>query len=258
MSTLVSSTPSDFGKLSGGATHPELLDWLASRFVDSGWSLKSMHRMLVTSSTYRQSSMEKNEAAEAIDPLNHLWWRYERRRLDAEAIRDSVLAVSGRLNPELYGLPIFPPLPGDIAETVKYSENKWDTQLDQAGRKRSIYIYQQRTLNMPFMQAFDSTVCDESRPRRRTSVTPLQALSLFNGDFVNEEAAALARRIQREAGGSVQEKVRLSCRLVLGRPPTSEESRYFGRLLGQAADADAALNGLCRVLLNANEFVYID
>ena len=251
-------TPSDFGKLSGGATHPELLDWLAWRFVDSGWSLKSMHRMLVTSSTYRQSSMEKNEAAAAIDPLNHLWWRYERRRLDAEAIRDSVLAVSGRLNPELYGLPIFPPLPGDIAETVKYSENKWDTQLDQAGRKRSIYIYQQRTLNMPFMQAFDSTVCDESRPRRRTSVTPLQALSLFNGDFVNEEATALARRIQREAGGSVQEKVRLSCRLVLGRPPTSEESRYFGRLLGQAADADAALNGLCRVLLNANEFVYID
>ena len=217
-----------------------------------------MHRLIVTSSTYRQSSLVKNEAALTVDPLNNLWWRCERRRLDAEAIRDSVLAVSGRLNPELYGLPIFPPLPGDIAETVKYSENKWDTQLDHAGRKRSIYIYQQRTLNMPFMQAFDSTVCDESRPRRRTSVTPLQALSLFNGDFVNEEAAALARRIQREAGGSVQEKVRLACRLALGRPPTAEESRYFGRLLGQAADADAALNGFCRVLLNANEFVYID
>ena len=251
-------TPSDFGKLSGGVTHPGLLDWLAGRFVDSGWSLKSMHRLIVTSSTYRQSSLVKNEAALTVDPLNNLWWRCERRRLDAEAIRDSVLAVRGRLNPELYGLPIFPPLPGDIAETVKYSENKWDTQLDHAGRKRSIYIYQQRTLNMPFMQAFDSTVCDESRPRRRTSVTPLQALSLFNGDFVNEEAAALARRIQREAGESVEEKVRLACRLALGRPPTAEESRYFGRLLGQGTDVDAALNGFCRVLLNANEFVYID
>ena len=251
-------TPSDFGKLSGGATHPELLDWLAGRFVDSGWSLKAMHRLLVTSSTYRQSSLVKNEAAEAVDPLNNLWWRYEQRRLDAEAIRDSVLAASGRLNPELYGLPIFPPLPGDIAETVKYSENKWDTQVDHAGRKRSIYIYQQRTLNMPFMQAFDSTVCDESRPRRRTSVTPLQALSLFNGDFVNEEADALAKRIRREAGGGIGEQVRLACRLAFGRLPSQDEAKHFTDFLGQAQNKDDALTGFCRVLLNANEFVYID
>ena len=217
-----------------------------------------MHRLLVTSSTYRQSSLVKNEAAEAVDPLNNLWWRYEQRRLDAEVIRDSVLAASGRLNPELYGLPIFPPLPGDIAETVKYSENKWDTQVDHAGRKRSIYIYQQRTLNMPFMQAFDSTVCDESRPRRRTSVTPLQALSLFNGDFVNEEAAALAKRIRREAGESAEEKVRLAYRLALGRLPSQDEARRFMNFLGQAQNKDDALTGFCRVLLNTNEFVYID
>jgi len=251
-------TPSDFGKLSGGATHPRLLDWLAGRFVDSGWSLKAMHRLLVTSSTYRQSSLVKNVAAEMVDPLNDMWWRYEQRRLDAEAIRDSVLAVSGRLNPELYGLPIFPPLPGDIAETVKYSENKWDTQLDQAGRKRSIYIYQQRTLNMPFMQAFDSTVCDESRPRRRTSVTPLQALSLFNGDFVNEEAAALAKRIRREAGDSVPEQIRLAYRYTLSRSPSAEEASRFREILAQADNPADAINGFCRVLFNTNEFVYID
>ena len=251
-------TPSDFGKLSGGATHPGLIDWLAKRFVDSGWSLKAMHRLLVTSSTYRQSSLVENAAAESADPLNDLWWRYEQRRLDAEAIRDSVLAASGRLNPELYGLPIFPPLPGDIAETVKYSENKWDTQLDHTGRKRSIYIYQQRTLNMPFMQAFDSTVCDESRPRRRTSVTPLQALSLFNGDFVNEEAAALARRIRREAGGGIGEQVRLAYRLAFSRSPTPEEAGHFAKFLGQAENTGDALTGFCRVLLNTNEFVYID
>ena len=251
-------TPSDFGKLSGGATHPRLLDWLAKRFVDSGWSLKAMHRLLVTSSTYRQSSLVRNEAGESVDPVNDLWWHYEQRRLDAEAIRDSVLAVSGRLNPELYGLPIFPPLPGDIAETVKYNENKWDTQLDHAGRKRSIYIYQQRTLNMPFMQAFDSTVCDESRPRRRTSVTPLQALSLFNGDFVNEEAAALAGRIRREAGEGKGEQVRLAYRLVFSRSPSPEEAGHFVEFLGQAEEGGDALVGFCRVLLNANEFVYID
>jgi hypothetical protein len=251
-------TPSDFGKLSGGATHPELLDWLARRFVDSDWSLKAMHRIIVTSSTYRQSSLVKNQTVTTVDPMNDLWWRYEQRRLDAEAIRDSVLAVSGRLNPELYGLPIFPPLPGDIAETVKYSENKWDTQLDQAGRKRSIYIYQQRTLNMPFMQAFDSTVCDESRPRRRTSVTPLQALSLFNGDFVNEEADALARRIRREAGEGKGEQVRLAYRLAFSRSPNPEEAGHFVKFLGQAEEADDALVGFCRVLLNASEFVYID
>ncbi len=251
-------TPSDFGKLSGGATHPGLLDWLAKYFVDNGWSLKAIHRLIVTSSTYRQSSLVKNQTATTIDPMNDLWWRYEQRRLDAEAIRDSVLTVSGRLNPELYGLPIFPPLPGDIAETVKYSENKWDTQLDQAGRKRSIYIYQQRTLNMPFMQAFDSTVCDESRSRRRTSVTPLQALSLFNGDFVNGEADALARRIRREAGEGKGEQVRLAYRLAFSRSPSPEEAVHFVKFLGQAEESDDALVGFCRVLLNANEFVYID
>ncbi len=251
-------TPSDFGKLSGGATHPGLLDWLAKYFVDNGWSLKAIHRLIVTSSTYRQSSLVKNQTATTIDPMNDLWWRYEQRRLDAEAIRDSVLTVSGRLNPELYGLPIFPPLPGDIAETVKYSENKWDTQLDQAGRKRSIYIYQQRTLNMPFMQAFDSIVCDESRSRRRTSVTPLQALSLFNGDFVNGEADALARRIRREAGEGKGEQVRLAYRLAFSRSPSPEEAGHFVKFLGQAEEAEDALVGFCRVLLNANEFVYID
>ena len=251
-------TPSDFGKLSGGASHPELLDWLAGQFVDHRWSLKAMHRLIVTSSTYKQSSFVENEAAEEADPLNDLWWKYEQRRLDAEAIRDSVLAASGRLNSELYGLPIFPPLPGDIAETVKYSQNKWDTQIGHEGRKRSIYIYQQRTLNMPFMQAFDSTVCDESRPRRRTSVTPLQALSLFNGDFVNEEANALAKRVQLEAAGSVPEQVRLAYRYVLSRPPSAEEAKRFGEFLAQSDDSAAALNGFCRVLLNTNEFVYVD
>ena len=251
-------TPSDFGKLSGGATHPELLDWLAREFISNRWSLKAMHRMILTSSTYRQSSFINNTTGQKNDPLNDLWWRFEQRRLDAEAIRDNVLSVSGRLNNELYGLPIFPPLPGDIAETVKYSENKWDTQIGHEGRKRSIYIYQQRTLNMPFMQAFDSTVCDESRPRRRTSVTPIQALSLFNGAFVNEEAKALAKRVYHEAGESIPEQISLTYRYVLSRMPSAEETRHFSEFLTQSENHTEALIGFCRVLLNTNEFVYID
>ena len=251
-------TPDNLGALGTKPSHPELLDFLATHFSDQhNWSLKSFIRFLVTSETWLQSSVP-SEAAKAKDPDNRLLGRMNVRRLEAEAIRDSVLTASGRLNDELYGLPIFPPLPGDIAETVKYSENKWDTQVGHEGRKRSIYIYQQRTLNMPFMQAFDSTVCDESRPRRRTSVTPLQALSLFNGDFVNEEAAALAKRVLREAGRSVPEQIRLAYRYTLSRPPSPEEAKHFGDLLGQAEDPAAALNGFCRVLLNTNEFVYID
>ena len=229
-------TPSDFGKPQRRRDASGVARLVGQAFLSTvAGGLKAMHRIIVTSSTYRQSSLVKNQTVTTVDPMNDLWWRYEQRRLDAEAIRDSVLAVSGRLNPELYGLPIFPPLPGDIAETVKYSENKWDTQLDQAGRKRSIYIYQQRTLNMPFMQAFDSTVCDESRPRRRTSVTPLQALSLFNGDFVNEEADALARRIRREAGEGKGEQVRLGLSpglLPFAKPGGSRAFREISRPSG--------------------------
>jgi hypothetical protein len=187
-----------------------------------------------------------------------LFWRFNRQRLTAEAIRDSVLSVSGRLNPEQGGLPIFPPLPGDVAETVKYSESKWDTQYGPMGRKRSIYIYQQRTLTMPFLQTFDALVCDQSRPRRRASVTPLQALAMYNGDFVNEEAKFFAQRVKQLAGEDTQSRIRHACELALSRPPTETESRQLRRLIESAKSPDEGLVGLCRVLYNTNEFAYID
>ncbi len=118
------------------------------QFVKSKWSIKALHRLIVTSSTWRQSSQIRNPKAAAIDPQNELLWRFNGRWLEAEAVRDSVLSFSGRLNPEHYGLPIFPPLPDDIEERVKYTNTKWDTQHGPDGRKRSIYIYQQRTLSL--------------------------------------------------------------------------------------------------------------
>lgn len=272
-------TPSDFGYLSGGPSHTLLLDWLAERFVAEKWSVKAMHRLIVNSATYRQSSHQaladasedsRLKRAREIDPDNRLLWQFNRRRLDAEAIRDNVLAVSGRLNPEQFGLPIFPPLPGDVAETVKYDNSKWDTQNGPEGRKRSIYIYQQRTLTMPLMQTFDSLVCEETRPRRRASVTPLQALAMYNGEFVNDEAAHFARRVAAECkNGSDKissdnkkpdrgKLIQTAFRLALGRSPSESERDNLLALLDASETREAGLVAVCRVLMNTNEFMYID
>jgi hypothetical protein len=252
------ATPSDFGALSDGASHPELLDWLAIHFVKNKWSIKAIHRLIVTSATYRQTSLHTNAKAAQLDPDNKLLWRFRRRRLEAEAVRDSVLTVSGRLNPEQFGLPIFPPLPGDIEERVKYSESKWNTQLGPEGRKRSIYIYQQRTLTMPFLQVFDSLVCDESRPRRRHSVTPLQALAMYNGDFVSGEARHFAERLKAEAGDDTAAQIELAFRIALARAPSGDEVHTMNQLIAATTSPDAGVVGMCRVLLNSNEFVYVD
>jgi hypothetical protein len=256
-------TPSDFGQLSGGPSHPELLDWLAEQFVENKWSVKAMHRLIVNSNTYRQSStadlaINGDNNPQSVDPDNTLLWRFQRRRLEAEAVRDSVLAVSGRLNPEHGGLPIFPPLPGDIAEAVKYNESKWDTQYGPEGRKRSIYIYQQRTLTTPLMQVFDSLVCEESRPQRPTSVTALQALAMYNGDFVNEEAGYFAERVRNDAGDDVAAQIEQAFQIALARPPSPEEIDYFTAFLAEIPSDRGPLTALCRILYNSNEFVYVD
>jgi len=252
------ATPSDFGKLSGGASHPGLIDWLARRFVDSKWSVKAMHRLIVNSATYRQSSRYQDSKAETADPENTLLWRFRPRRLEAEAVRDAVLAVSGRLNPEQSGLPIFPPLPEGLAEEVKYDDSKWAAQDGPEGRKRSIYIYQQRSMTMPFMQTFDSVVCDASRDRRQVSVTPLQALAMYNGRFANEEATHFAARVRKHAGESPVAQVQMAFKIALGREPSSDESERMQALMKSSAEGSDALAAVCRVLLNANEFVYVE
>jgi len=247
-------TPSDFGKLSGGPSHPELLDWLAVEFLKKNWSLKAMHRLMVTSSAYRQSSQSSEARAEEIDPDNRLLWRSNRRRLEAEAVRESVLAASGRLSGEVFGLPIFPPLPDGMEDRVKYSKSKWATDLGETARKRSIYIYQQRTLTMPFMQTFDGLVCEDTLPRRRSSVTPLQALAMYNGDFANEEAEHFAERVRKEAGDDPEEWIKRAFLIAFGRPPNPQETSELRAFAG----SEKGLAGLCRVLYNANEFVYVD
>jgi Protein of unknown function (DUF1553)/Protein of unknown function (DUF1549) len=249
------ATPSDFGKLSSGPSHPELLNWLANQLVASKWSIKAIHRLILNSTTWRQSS-NVDVAAQVTDPDNRLLWRFAPRRVEAEVIRDSVLAVSGRLNTEQFGLPIFPPLPEGVAESITSDASKWLTQFGPEGRKRSIYIYQQRSLSLPLMQTFDAIVCDAARDVRQNSVTPLQALAMYNGSLVSEEARHFADRVQQQAGTSEEGQIELAFRLALCRSPTRDEVERMSQLI-DASTTSERLPALCRVLLNSSEFVYL-
>ncbi len=252
-------TPSDFGRNGAPPTHPELLDWLAHRFIEQDWSIKAIHRLIMTSSAYRQASQASLPEAAEKDPDNLLLWRFPRRRLEGEAIRDSVLAVSGRLNPQMSDLPVFPPLPEDLDEAQKVQGfNTWETDAGPAARKRSIYIFQRRSLNFPLLETFDASVPTASCARRIDSITALQALSMYNGEFVNEESRHFAERVREEAGNDPKTQIDRAFELTYSRKPTELERRQALKFLDSLAGEDNPLAGLCRVLFNSSEFVYID
>ncbi|MBS1827122.1 MAG: PSD1 domain-containing protein [Acidobacteria bacterium] len=237
------ATPSDFGANGERPTHPELLDWLAHRFIDDKWSIKSMHRLMMTSAAYRQSSENAAHQSNVTDAENKLLWRFPRRRLEAEEIRDSILYLSGRLNTERGGPSIFPPLPEDLADFARYGRGgglMWEpNEKPEDALRRSIYIFHRRSLPLPSMASFDAPVFSESCDRRSATTTPLQALSMMNGYLVQEEAVHLARR-----AGTLEKAMNL----VLQRNPTPEEMQHL----------KGNLESLCRVLLNSNEFLYLD
>ena len=248
-------TPSDFGRNGDRPTHPELLDWLALRFAEDGWSLKSMHRLMLTSSTYRQSADNPGVAVPSPDPENRLLWRFNRRRLEAEAIRDSILFASGRLNTERRGPSVFPPLPDemkDLSRAARTGGSMWEpNERERDARRRSVYIFQRRSLPLPMMASFDAPVFNESCERRSVTTTPLQALSMMNGRLVNEEAAHLADRVEREAGDRRPDQVARLFEIVLNRPPDAAEQQRFLQFQG-------SLEAICRVMLNSNELLFVD
>jgi hypothetical protein len=252
------NTPSDFGRNGSRPTHPELLDWLALKFVESKWSIKAIHRLIMTSSTYRQTSLGPAEKkCEEIDPGNLLLWRMNRQRLEGEIIRDSVLAVSGRLNPDRGGPGIFPRLPVAMSERLRIKNLPiWEPSDGPETRKRSVYIYQRRQLEVPFLSVMDAPVFQTSCERRGVSTTALQSLMMLNGDLILQEAVHFAERVAREAGPKPAEQIRRAFQLALARPPTAEELKEAGGFLA-AADKEG-LVGLCRILFNTNEFVYVD
>jgi hypothetical protein len=248
-------TTSDFGKNGDRPSHPELLDWLAVQFMDDGWDIKAMHKRMLLSNAYRQAAENPAVADSTKDPDNRLLWRFNRRRLEAEAIRDSILEVSGRLNPEQGGPSVFPPLPADLADFARYGRTgglMWEpNEKEEDGRRRSVYIFQRRSLPLPMMASFDAIVFSESCERRGATTTPLQALAMMNGNLVQEESAFLARRIEKEAGPQRSGQIRRAFEIALNRPARPEELERFSEFGG-------SLDAICRVLLSSNEFLYVE
>ncbi len=247
------ATPSDFGTAGAEPSHPELLDWLASELIQGSWSLKSLHRLMVESATYRQSSRPTQEAL-TIDPENELFSRARRRRLDGEALRDALLAVSGTLSATLGGQPIFPSLPDELSGLTGIRAI-WPVSREVEQRsRRSLYVFARRNLRYPFFEAFDRPDSNASCPKRSTTTTAPQALTLLNSLQARDAAQALALRLEREAGADREGQVRLVFRLALSRDPVTEEMALGREFLAR----DPCLAHFCLAVLNTNEFLYID
>jgi hypothetical protein len=245
---IVAST-SDFGLRGERPTHPELLDWLALQFIEDGWDIKAMHKRMLLSSTYQQATTPSREARER-DPENRLFSRMNRLRLEGEIVRDSLLAVSGRLNRKMGGPSVFPAIP---PEAGRGSKGGWSVSTDaQDHVRRSVYIFVRRNLRFPWLQAFDLPDSNQSCPKRERSTTAPQALALMNAPEVGEAARALAERVQKEATTD-DARVLAVYRLALGRKPTATEARIAHDFLQHSP-----MTELCRALFNVNEFVYLD
>jgi Protein of unknown function (DUF1553)/Protein of unknown function (DUF1549) len=249
-------TPSDFGVMGDRPTHPELLDWLADWFVREGWSLKKLHRLILTSNTYRMNK-RWNPQYGSEDPENRLLWRMPYQRLDVEAIRDSMLAATGQLDRRMYGPSMYPEMPKEALASHSDPDKVWKPFDEREASRRTIYAFVKRSLVVPMLEVMD--LCDTTRTSARRAVTTVapQALTLFNGDFVNRQADHLAKRLQREAGSDPARQIELAYLLTLSRPPTAAEQAETLTFLRQNPGPQA-LRQLCRVLFNLNEFVYPD
>ena len=258
---LVRST-SNFGTQGDRPTHPELLDWLASEFVARGWSMKAMHRLIMTSQTYRMAS-RGNAAALSVDPTNDLLWRVDPRRLTAEEIRDSILAINGTLNLKMFGPSIFVDIPREVMAGQSQPGKGWGKSPPEEQSRRSIYIKVKRSLRPPILESFDVAETDRSAPVRFATVQPTQALGMINGGFLNEQAEVFAARLRNEAGDDVTKQVRLGLQLVTTRTPTDAEVQRGLALIAalraqENASPEVALKYFCLMALNLNELVYVD
>jgi hypothetical protein len=240
------STPSDFGTRCTPPRHPDLLDFVADRLMDDGWSLKSLHRLIVLSRTYQQSSFDRPDCRK-VDPENRLLWHYPRRRLDLEAMRDTLLLVAGRLDGRMGGRPV------DVAG-------------DPRNRRRTVYGLVDRQSLPAMFRAFDFASPDQSAERRPRTTVPQQALYGMNSPFVIEQARALAARASVGGAGTPEGRIAALYRIALGRVPTPLESRAASRFIDSSGQ-DAGGPGrsqvsrweqLAQVLLMTNEFLFID
>lgn len=244
------ATPSDFGFNGGRPSHPELLDWLAREYIDGGWSIKRMHKLMLMSVAYRQSSQPliDHKKLQQLDADNRLLFRFNIRRLEGEIVRDAMLAVSGRLNPRLGG-PSFKPFTVTVFLTHFYNLVDRD---EPDFNRRSVYRANVNTGRSPLLDALDCPSPSLAAPRRRTTTTPMHALALMNDPFVLRQAERFARRVKRHAGDDLDGQLSLAYRLAFGRQPTASE-----RDRGTRALRDHGLETLCWALLNTSEFLYV-
>ena len=245
-------SPNDFGRHGDPPSHPELLDWLAVEFAARGWSVKEMHRLLMLSSVYRSSGVATREHLDS-DPENRYLARMSRRRLDADAIRDSILAVSGRLNLRMGGVGVIPSLTAAEILAAR-TPRMWPANPDPAERaRRSVYLQSKRSMAVPMLQVFDAPDTARSCARRETSTVAPQALAMMNSSFVLEQAEAFAERIRELAGEDPGKQVEVGWRLALGRAPAAAEFPTASGYLERNSLAE-----FCLMLFNMNEFVYVD
>ena len=276
------ATASDFGVRGEAPTHPELLDWLACELRDGGWNLKPLHRLIVTSDTYRQTSASVNQALREADPENQLVGRMARRRLDAEGVRDAMLAVSGRLFLKMGGAGVRPPIEKELKSLIFTEAEVVDLWLEtpdpREHHRRSLYLYRKRNVRYPLFDAFDAPDTQSACPKRETSTHAIQPLILLNSEFGISQAKALADRVL-SLFESQDERIQGVYRLVLGRGPSpGEATRALRFLRDQAAvvddpsvanplpeDAVPAVNSaeraawvdFCLAMLNRTEFLYV-
>jgi hypothetical protein len=245
--TGLAATLNDLGVNGVRPTHPELLDWLAAELVSSGWSLKRIHRLILTSRAWRQSSQPRKEAL-AVDGGSRFLWRFPPRRLEAEVIRDNILLATGTLDSRMGG-PGFSGFRVE-AENVRHYHPK--ESYGPADWRRMLYMTKVRQEREPTFGVFDCPDFNQSVPSRSRSTTPLQSLSLLNSPFVLQQAGLLAKRLRHESGADSRAQVARACQLALGREPTREELADASGLV-----AEHTLEAFCRALFNANEFLFL-
>ena len=241
-------TLDNLGSVGDPPIHPELLDWLAVEFVNRGWSIKQMHRLIMTSEAYQLASAFEDAENASVDPENRYLWRYRLHRLDAEIVRDAIMAVSGGIDLTVGGPPVFPFVPEKILESE--ANGFWDNQPDGPGVwRRSVYVYRRRSLGFPFFDTFDLPDQNVTAAARNVST---QALTLLNNPFVLGQAQLFAERLKEAAPDDVAEQIDLAYRIALTRPPTDEEIALARELVDRRSFVD-----LAHVMLNLNEFLYL-
>jgi hypothetical protein len=258
----IAGSPNNFGLMGEVPTHPELLDLLATQLMDSEWSLKSIHREILLSSTYQLSTAADPQSF-AQDPANTLFWRQNLRRLSAEQVRDSILAITGQLNEQQFGDVMYPTLSAEVLASQSRPGAGWGSSSPSDQARRSIYIHVKRSLPVPLLSAFDFPETDISCEARFLTTQPAQSLAMLNSDWMQLQAQALLDRVRREVGDDIQAQAARCLELSLSQPASAEDVAELvdlvQRLAGQPEMNDeASRRAMCLVALNLNQFFYIE